>query len=396
MRDSFNKLTEVTRVLSRDVLRQWASDVDSCNRFPSESLDAIASAGLLGYFVPKSLGGQEGSLSRFCELASIMAEQCLSTAMIWVMHCQQVTVLRNHSAEVHSDVLKNVITRNSLIASVTSEYGKGGDLLRVDAPLKDEGDQVRVDRQAPSVSYGKEAEFYLVTMRSSSDAPRDDVRLLVVPSDGNGRGEISVVGGWEALGMRGTRTVPMKFDVLLNRDSIIEEKFKRVALQTIIPTAHLGWSAAWIGAARGACRRFVKYSRRISARSSEKSQLATVLSRLAELRVSIDLCQALLEQVANESDMMWNNRTTHESYESASHNIRLNNLKIAGSNLAYSVVDRLVDLGGMRYGYMKHDDGLERIFRDLRSASIMFSNQRLLDANGKLLLVERASKGRIL
>jgi acyl-CoA dehydrogenase len=42
-------------------------------------------------------------------------------------------------------------------------------------------------------------------------------------------------------------------------------------------------------------------------------------------------------------------------------------------------------------GYMKNTAlDLERVFRDLRSATLMYHNDRLLGANGKLILVENS------
>ena len=61
------------------------------------------------------------------------------------------------------------------------------------------------------------------------------------------------------------------------------------------------------------------------------------------------------------------------------------------SRLAFELVDRLVDLCGLAQGYMKNTAlDVERVFRDLRSATLMYHNDRLLGANGKLILVENS------
>jgi acyl-CoA dehydrogenase len=53
-------------------------------------------------------------------------------------------------------------------------------------------------------------------------------------------------------------------------------------------------------------------------------------------------------------------------------------------------VDGLLEVAGLFTGY-KRDSAipLERIFRDLRSASLNFANDRLLTMNGALTLLDR-------
>ena len=50
---------------------------------------------------------------------------------------------------------------------------------------------------------------------------------------------------------------------------------------------------------------------------------------------------------------------------------------------------QLVQLAGLRYGFLKRSAvALERTFRDLRSASLMYSNDKLYVMNGKLSLLD--------
>jgi hypothetical protein len=97
------------------------------------------------------------------------------------------------------------------------------------------------------VSYGEQATWFLVTMRASRESPATDVRLVLL---NRADGSVRVDGDWSALGMRGTRSVPMSFDVTVDPGAIIGGSFREIALRTMIPAAHVGWAAAWLGAAR--------------------------------------------------------------------------------------------------------------------------------------------------
>ncbi|CAM5508683.1 hypothetical protein SANTM175S_06022 [Streptomyces antimycoticus] len=62
--------------------------------------------------------------------------------------------------------------------------------------------------------------------------------------------------------------------------------------------------------------------------------------------------------------------------------IHLNSLKTAASELTYQAVDRMVQLAGLAVGYGADSPvPLERTLRDLRSAALNYSNDRLWTAN---------------
>ncbi len=381
---------EDAREISASVLPCWAAAVDAENRFPHESVAALRTAGLLGYFIPPNLGGIGGDMRTFCQIADVLGQECLSTAMIWVMHAHQTAVLVDHRTSEHEPYLRAIAEEGLLLASVTSEYGKGGDVLRAEAPLHREGPRLRVQRRAPAVSYGAEAGFFLITMRSGEDRPPTDVSLVLArPEDGS----VAVTGEWQAMGLRGTASAPMEFDVTVDPHRIVGRSFREVALKTLVPAAQAGWTAAWYGAATGALTRFVREQRE---RRTRDLNSELFLSRLAELRLQLDLIESLLHRVTVRLDELREQDAPMASYEDLTHNILVNNLKIAGSRLAFSVVDGLIELSGLNYGYLgSSQSGVERVFRDLRSAALMYHNDRLLLANGRLLLVEDLPVNRI-
>lgn len=368
---------------ARTVLPRFAPVVDEENRFPAESVDALREAGLLGYFVPPGLGGIGGDLGTYARIAETLGAGCLSTALIWVMHAHQTAVLAEHRRPEHEPFLHDIAAHGTLLASVTTETGKGGDVLRADAPLRREGNRLRVTRSAPVVSYGAQAGLYLVTMRAAADRPATDVRLVLVARDD---GRVDVTGGWNAMGLRGTCSVPMEIDVEVGEERVVGESFRDVALRTLVPAAQVGWTAAWFGAAKGAMARFVRDRRR---RHTGDASSDLFLTRLAELRLELDLVESILLRVTRRLDRLRDENAPAAAYEDLAHNILVNNLKIAGSRSAFAVVDGLIALSGLGPGYLRGEGrDLERIFRDLRSAALMYSNDRLLGANGRLVLVE--------
>ena len=366
--------------------RRWTTEVDSQNRFPHEAVGELRDAGLLALMAPAELGGGEGSYELLAQVASILGEGCLSTAIVWAMHSQQVLTLADHGRPNNDDVLASVVRDGSLIASVTSESGTGGQLLAVQAPLRIDAGRLHLVRAAPIVSYAAEARYFLVTVRASAEASPHDVRLVVVSRDD---GNIQVTGRWDAMGMRGTQSVPLSLDVHIDQARMLDETFRAVATRTFVPAGHVGWTAAWHGAARGALSRYVRWLRRRNSEGAVRLDSDLVLSRLADMRARLDAVGALVRQVALRMDRLRTERAPSARFEGPTQQIELNNLKIVGSEITFRVVDDLVQLAGLDEGYRASGaTGLEQVFRDLRSASLMYGNERLRQANGRLLFIE--------
>lgn len=374
-----DELAGRARAVSREVLGPRAHQVDADSEFPAEGLHALHEAGLMAVFLPASMGGHAASVSTYVELAGILAEQCASTGMVWAMHGQQLAVLLDHGAASHREQLELAGTTGCVVGSVTTDARGGADLLSTGPALVPESGRLRLRRDAPVVTAGSCAGMYLVTMRADPASPPTDTQLVcVLPGDGI----VRECGGWDALGMRGTRSRPMEFDVLVEPGRVLRPPFAEIARETMIPVGHLGWAGCWLGVARGAADRV-----RASLRKGRQSKRTdTLFARLAEAQLSIDLLESMVLRAAAKVDQV---RAARRERRAAApvDPVLVNNVKLAGSRLALAAVDELIAAVGMRGGYLKDTGlGLERALRDLRSAPLMFHDDRLLQANGRVVL----------
>jgi acyl-CoA dehydrogenase len=139
---------------------------------------------------------------------------------------------------------------------------------------------------------------------------------------------VSVLGGWDPLGMRATHSVPMRLTGAVPVTQIVGAPggFRDIVTATFGPLAHLGWAAAWLGAA--------------------------------------DLSAPPVRMLVN-------------------------TLKVQAASQCFQAVDQLVEVVGLRHGYLRGSAlGLERVFRDLRSASLNYADDRLRLANGVAVLLD--------
>jgi alkylation response protein AidB-like acyl-CoA dehydrogenase len=98
----------------------------------------------------------------------------------------------------------------------------------------------------------------------------------------------------------------------------------------------------------------------------------------------MDAAGCLLWSVAREYE-----RADAGELRSTGFQLRVNEVKVLASETAHAVVDDAMDLLGATNGYTVNDRiPLERVYRDLRAARLMYSNDRLLEANGKLALID--------
>lgn len=357
------------------VLVEHAARVDRDAVFPVESLDALRRRGLMGLLVPAEYGGSGGGLTELVTTARRLAGGCLSTALIWAMHCQQVdAIVRHGSDRLRETVLPKVAAGECYLASVTTDRGTGGALLDAESALGEDDGDILIERDAPVVTGGAHADAFLLTARTAPDAASSAISLVYADRT---QLRTEQVGGWDALGMRGTASVAMTLKGRAPRWAIVGQDggFRAVATDSIIPLGHIGWAACWLGAANGAFAAVLRGARDRAAwlRVDLASDLAR--ERIGRIRVDLELVDAYLARACAE---ITSARAANRSLDRPSTQIQLNTLKLAASELCFRAVDRLVQLVGLSVGYLKNSPvPLERVFRDLRSASLNYANDRL-------------------
>lgn len=352
-------------------------------------MTALRASGLLGLLVPRSHGGLGGDIIDLVDVAQLLASGCLSTAMIWAMHSQQVDSIVRYAGPAFAEYVLPRIAKGELyLASVTTEPASGGNLMSASSALREEPDgMLRIEREAPVVTGGEHADAFLVTMLDSEEATENRVTLVYAE-----RGDLTlnVTSEWNALGMRGTRSVGMRMDGLVPVENIIGKRgeYRTVAVESMIPLAHIAWSACWLGAARSAYSDVIALLRSRHRPGGVDLESDLFAERLARLRMDLELVSAYLNRTVEEVVFC---RAAGRSLDTTPAQIHLNTLKVVAAEHTFRVVDGLVQLVGLAKGYLHSSTlPLERQFRDLRSASLNYANDRLLKATGRLALMDRS------
>src|SRR6202000_119853 len=101
--------------------------------------------------------------------------------------------------------------------------------------------RISLERQATVISYGRAADGVVTTARRSADAASSDQVLVAFLKP---QYTLEPIAGWDALGMRGTCSEGFKLVATGSADQILPVGYDKIHAQTMMPVAHLLWSAA--------------------------------------------------------------------------------------------------------------------------------------------------------
>ncbi|MFP3564362.1 acyl-CoA dehydrogenase family protein [Paraburkholderia sp. SIMBA_030] len=387
------------------VAAQFADAVDLEARFPREAFDALRRERLLSAMVPARFGGAGLSLAEVGAICETLAQGCASTAMVYAMHQIQVACIEAHGSESawHRQLLAQLVDHQWLLASATSEETIGGNVrtsacaVELDDALSDELTikRFRIEKLAPTISYGAHADGILVTARRTAESAAADQVLIVTLRE---QTQLEKRGGWDSMGMRGTCSEGFRLVATGLAEQILPAPFADIADQTMLPVSHTLWASVWTGVASDAVNR-AKAFFRAQARSKPGSIPPAGL-RLAEAVGLLQMMQARLS-VALDAACAAHHAKHGACQADAPLSAMLgfasdmNTLKTSISSTALQVVQEVLMICGMA-GYKNGTEySVGRHLRDLYSAPLMINNDRIAQNTASLLLAQRpAAPGR--
>jgi alkylation response protein AidB-like acyl-CoA dehydrogenase len=362
---------------ARDVLARHAGDVDARARWPGEGVAALAKAGLLGLTVPAALGGAGAGPATFAAVTRTLAEQCASTAMIYLMHvCATQVVVQAPSFPLREDVLRRTAAGRHLATLAVSEPGSRSHFWAPVSQVAVEGDWHRLSADKSWVTSAGHADGYFVTTRSSRAAELTDSTIYYVPRDAPGLG---VRGAFDGLGLRGNASAPMRLEgVTLPTSHRVSDDGAGFPLMmgAVLPWFQVGSAAVSLGIARAATagiRRHLLASK-LEHVGQPLASLMNLRARLAQMQLAADTHEAFLVDVCRRlgeggPDLM----------------LGLLEVKAAAAEMALAVTDLAMRAGGGA-SFSRHLS-VERNFRDARAAAVMAPTTDVLyDFIGRILL----------
>jgi alkylation response protein AidB-like acyl-CoA dehydrogenase len=359
--------------VARDVLAKHAADVDRQSRWPAESIDAVAKAGLLGLTVPASFGGAGQGPRTFAAVVSKLAEQCASTGMIYLMHvCGTAHIAAGEMFAKRDAVLKEIAAGKHLSTLAFSEKGSRSHFWAPVSQMKDG----KISAEKSWVTSAGHADSYIVSTRSANGTAPTASTLYFVPKGATG---LSVAGPWTGLGLRGNASAPMSLKnvAVTPADQVsADSKGFDAMINVVLPWFQLGSAAVSVGIARAATAGVQQHlsSAKLEHMEQALSSLPNLRAALAKMQIIADTQSAFVDQVAAKMENPQPD-TMLAVLES----------KAAANEAALQVTDLAMrTCGGTAFSGRL---SVERNFRDARAGSVMAPTTDVLyDFIGKALL----------
>lgn len=368
---------ETAEKIAREVLAVHTDEVDREARWPAEGIAALGKAGLLGLTVAKEFGGLGAGPREVAAVVGKLAEQCASTAMIYMMHlCATQVIAQAEAFPLREEVLRAVVAGKHLSTLAFSEKGSRSHFWAPISQAVADGESYRLSAEKSWVTSAGKADSYVVSTRSADGTEMTASTLYYVPLGASG---LTVSGPWSGLGLRGNASSPMRLEGVevpaAHRLSGEGEGFAAM-LSVVLPWFQLCSASVSVGIAAAATTATRQHllSSKLEHLDESLASLMNLRARLAQMQISVDTQRAFLEHVGSKMENPAPD-TMLAVLES----------KAAAAEAALQVTDLAMrTCGGAAFS--RHL-GVERNFRDARAGWVMAPTTDVLhDFIGKALL----------
>lgn len=362
--------------LAREVLAVHAADVDATGRFPRESVDALAKAGLMGLTIPTAQGGKGQGMRAFAAVAEELAAACGSTAMIYVMHVAAAQAVGSGQALTSREVLLGEMARGAHLTTLAfSERGSRSQFWAPVSQLAKNGKGYRLSAEKSWVTAATHADSYVASAQKPGASSPLESTVFVVRAKKAG---VRVAGAFDGLGLRGNDSAPVALaDVEVGEGDLISPlgDGATTMLQVVLPWFSVGTAAMSNGLCRAAVATTTAHlgGSTFQHTGTQLRDLPNLRARLAEMAVRTEQSRALLGHTFD-----------HLESGSAAAPLFVLQSRLAALQAASDVTDlAMKTCGGAAFSKQL---GLERIFRDARAGWVMAPTvDHLLEFSGRAL-----------
>jgi acyl-CoA dehydrogenase len=270
-----------------------------------------------------------------------------------------------------------------LIASVTSEAGVGGSVRTSICNIEMDGSECTVRKDGTVVSYGENADDFLMTVRRTSESAASDQAMVLVTKS---QCQMEITSTWDAMGMRGTCSPGYVITARFSPEQIVPAPFADINALTMVPWAHILWSSGWLGIATDAVARARAFVRDTAKKMGGGTP--PTVSRLSEVSALLQLMRVQVrERAQHYQQLLEAPDGGAEALSTVSFAVQLNHLKLNASELVAEICTKALRITGTT-GY-RNDSiySVTRHLRDAHSAALMIGNERIHAANGALHLM---------
>ena len=339
-----------------------AARVDS-GEFPTETLRAMADAGLLGLVSATEVGGKGLGLPAAAAVVERLARECGSTAMVVCMHYSATAVLEAHGSP---EIRKAIAAGKHLTTLAFSEFGSRSAFWVPMSTATPDGAEVKLNARKSFATSAGHADSYVWSSKPTAGSELSTLWFVPRTTPGIRVSEA----GFDGFGLRGNDSSPITAeDARIPASARLGDDGAGFGLMMsiVLPWFNVLSAAVSVGLMETAVQRTAAHAAgtQFQHAGTSLAELPTIRAYIARMRIKTDQNKTLLgdtlaAMASGRADTM----------------LRVLESKAAAGEAAAEVTDLAMRVcGGVAF---RKDVGVERIFRDARAAQVMSPTTDLL------------------
>jgi len=355
----------VLRFLKQEVVPhydEWEHD----HLMPKSFWQTMGDAGMLLVDMPEEYGAANTSF----DISLMIQEQLCahgfhSLATGYNIHANIVAPYINNigTDEQKQQWLPGMVTGGIVTALGMTEPSAGSDLAALRTRAIREGDEYVINGSKVFITNGIHADMVVLAAKTNPDAGAKGVSLFLVDSSLDGFSKGKKI---EKMGQHSSDTAELFFsDVRVPANALLGEEGMGFAyMMQELPRERLGCAVQAVGHAQGALDLAAEYVQQRKAFGQSISQFQNTRFKLAEVKIELELCRALLEKNLEKF-----NRGAMTVEDAAI-------LKYAATEMQLRAINECLQLFG-GYGYTE-EYPISRFYRDARVQTIYAGSSEIM------------------
>ncbi|MFX1253411.1 MAG: acyl-CoA dehydrogenase family protein [Promethearchaeota archaeon] len=368
------KIQEEARDLALKEIGPQASKVDKERFYPRDGIKKLGAAGFLGLTVPEALGGRGADTISFVLATEAISRSCASTGLVFLTHSLVTrAVAVAGTDEQKKRLLPAMIAGEKLGALALTEAASGSNSLAIETKAVADGDDFIVNGTKSLITGAKEAQVYIVVLRTDGAKTPLDLSAIIIEKDTPG---FSFGKNSDFMGLCGISNGNLVFEnCRVPKANLLgsENGYMRVG-PAYASHAMLGMAAISLGIAQAAVDAATEHAK--TRKNGEKpiSSYQGIQFMIAEMTTAL----------AASRELTYSGAQSIDSQQPPSP-LPLYMSKFNATEMAIDVTNKALRLHGGT-GYSRNFP-LERHYRDAIGISLHFStSEKLKEMVGKMLL----------
>lgn len=350
---------QMITAFAENEVKPLAAEVDEEERFPVETVEKMAKAGIFGINIPKQYGGTGADGIMYTMAVEELSKVCGTTGVILSAHASLgvAPVLEFGTEEQKQKYLPKMATGEWLGAFGLTEANAGTDAAgqQTTAVLDETTGEWIINGSKIFITNAGYAHVYVIFAMTDKSQGLKGITAFIIEDKTPG---FSIGKKEKKLGIRGSATCELVFeDCRIPKDNMLGALGRgfKVAMMTL-DGGRIGIAAQALGIAGGALDETIKYV-------SERKQFGKAIGKFQNTQFQIADMYARVEAAKNLVYKAAWKKTTKQPYS-----LEAATAKLFASEAAMEVTTKAVQLHG-GYGYTR-EYPVERMMRDAKITEI--------------------------